>query len=127
MSTDQLVNAISNVCYKLLPVLGIVLLIYLVLLAKHCIDVLKSMNVTLTKTNDLVDECKGQIRKLDKPLGTINDLSETVDDVHASAKNAVNAAINAIIVNLENVKEWVNNFKNKGKDIVVEEEDESLS
>lgn len=127
MGTDQLVNAISNLCYKLLPVLGILLLIYLVLLAKNLIDVLKSVNVTLTKTNDLVDECKGQIRKLDKPLGTINDLSETVDNVHESAKAAVNTAINAIIANLENVKHWIQNIKNKGNEVVVEEEDTPLS
>ena len=127
MGTDQLVNAISNLCYKLLPVLGILLLIYLVLLAKNLIDVLKSVNVTLTRTNDLVDECKGQIRKLDKPLGTINDLSETVDNVHESAKAAVNTAINAIIANLENVKHWIQNIKNKGNEVVVEEEDTPLS
>ena len=102
-------------------------LIYLVLLAKNLIDVLKSVTVTLTKTNDLVDECKGQIRKLDKPLGTINDLSETVDNVHESAKAAVNTAINAIIANLENVKHWIQNIKNKGNEVVVEEEDTPLS
>jgi len=123
MGTDQLVEVISNLCLKLLPVLGVVLIIFLILLVKHVIDTVKTVNVTLTKTNDLVDECKGQIRKLDKPLNTISDLSDTVDEVHASAKNAVNTAINSIISNLEKVKEWI--ASRKGNDIVEIEKEES--
>lgn len=127
MNTDQLIEVISNLCLKLLPVLGVVLLIYLVILVVNANKTMKSLDVTLSKTNDLVDECKGQIRKLDKPLNTIGDLSETVDDVHASAKNAVNSAINTIATNMEHVKEWISNLKNKPvvKQTVVNEEKEN--
>lgn len=119
MGTDQLIEIVSNVCLKLLPVVGLILLIFIIVFIKHLIDVMKSVNVTLSKTNDLVDECKGQMRKLDKPLSTINDLSETVDNVHESAKSAVNTTINAIVTNLENVKQWINTRKGKTEETTV--------
>lgn len=119
MGTDQLIEIVSNVCLKLLPVVGLILLIFIIVFIKHLIDVMKSVNVTLSKTNDLVDECKGQMRKLDKPLSTINDLSETVDNVHESAKTAVNTTINAIVTNLENVKQWINTRKGKTEEPTV--------
>lgn len=116
MGADQLIEVVSVVCYKLLPVVGFIVLIFVVMLLKHLIDVLKSVNVTLAKTNDLVDECKGQMRKLDKPLATVNDLSESIDNVHESTKNAIHSAINVIVANLENVREWLANRKEKNED-----------
>ena len=117
MGADQLIEVVSEVCYKLLPVVGFIVLIFVVMFMKHLIDVLKSVNVTLSKTNELVDECKGQMRKLDKPLATVNDLSESIDNVHESTKNAVNSAINVIVANLENVREWLASRKEKKEDI----------
>ena len=123
MGTDQLINIVSNLCLKLLPVVGLILLICLIVFIVNMNKTLKSLDVTLLKTNDLVDECKGQVRKLDKPLNTIGDLSDTVDDVHASARNAVQTAVHTIATNMENVKEWISKHKLKTESKTVITED----
>lgn len=111
MGTDQLIELLSNVCDKLIPVAGLILLIFLIVFIKHLITALKSLNTTLITTNKMVEDCNIQVKKLDKPLATINELSDTVDNVHNVTKNAVTSTIAIILNNLEGIRDWIMNRK----------------
>lgn len=70
-----------------LIVAGVIALIYLVLLFKSLMDTFHTLRKTLDAlTVDLI--------KLETPLQTVGQLSETVDEVSGSAKRAAMTAIN---------------------------------
>jgi uncharacterized protein YoxC len=116
MGSDQLIELLSQVSYKLLPVAGLILLIFLIVFFKGLIDAMKSLKETLETTND-------QIRKLDKPLETVEDLSNTIDKVHNASKGAIGKGINIAKDGLDTVVEKMQKKKenNSGSTIIVEE------
>ena len=79
---------------------------------------LKDLSLTLLTA-------ESEIRKLDGPLNTANELSKTVDEVHYATKNAVTRASMIVSENFDIVKEWVLDKKkssDKEKDIISKEE-----
>ncbi len=128
MGTDQFIMIISKVSMYLLPVAGLVLLVFLILFFRHLIVALKSLNQTLLQTTKMVEDCDVQIKKLDKPLNTINELSDTVDNVHEMTKSALSSTIALIINNLSAIKDKFMNKKNdtcESSEEVFEESEES--
>ena len=47
------------------------------------------------------------LKKLDKPLQTVNELSETIDLVHEASRNAVRSVLVTIIENASSIKDWI--------------------
>lgn len=126
MGTDQFIITISNVCYYLLPVAGLVLLIFLIVFFKNLITAMKTLNQTLVQTNKMVEECDKQIQKLDGPLNTVNELSETIDNVHEASKKALTSTIAIILNNLSVIKEKFADKKNSDQNFdTYESNDES--
>lgn len=112
MGSDQLIELLSQVSTKLIPVAIFILLIYLILFFKHLVEDIKTLNTTLSKANKAIDTANEQLRKLDKPLATAENLSETVDMVHESAKSAVRSTIAIVLDNLDNIKSKLAGKKN---------------
>ena len=52
------------------------------------------------------EEITGYLKKLDKPLQTVNELSETIDLVHEASRNAVRSVLVTIIENASSIKDW---------------------
>ena len=100
MTLDDFLVLLSDTAWKLVPVVIVVLLIYGILLVRQAIDLTKQTKKTLETIDDV-------LKKLDKPLHTINELSETVDLVHEASRNAVRSALVTIIENASNIKEWI--------------------
>ena len=100
MTLDDFLVLLSDTAWKLVPVVIVVLLIYGILLVRQAIDLTKQTKKTLETIDD-------DLKKLDKPLHTINELSETVDLVHEASRNAVRSALVTIIENASNIKEWI--------------------
>lgn len=126
MGTDQFIITISNVCYYLLPVAGLVLLIFLIVFFKNLITAMKTLNQTLVQANKMVEECDKQIQKLDGPLNTVNELSETIDNVHEASKKALTSTIAIILNNLSVIKEKFADKKNSDQNFdTYESNDES--
>ena len=58
----------------------------------------------MTKTLTTTEE---QIRKLDVPLQTAENLSRTVDEVHETTKKAVKSTASFVMSNLDQLKSWI--------------------
>ena len=119
MQLENFFESISYISLKVLPLLGVVLLVYLIIMIKNVITCLKSATKTL-------DEANIQIRKLDVPLNTVAEISKSVDYVHDLTKESVKSVSTTVYQNMNTVKEWFNNLlhKNKNevsKDVTVEE------
>lgn len=106
MELDQLLTLLSVVCSKVLPIVGVVVLVLVAIFVRHLIIVMKSTNeavIILTKTMNTANQ---ELASLEKPLQTLQDLSETVDTVHEASKHAVRSALVTIIQNFSSIKEW---------------------
>ena len=128
MQLENFFNSISFISIKLLPLLGIILLVYLIIMVKNLIVTLKTANKTLEEVNI-------QIRKLDVPLNTVSEISKSIDSVHELTKESVKSisvniyqALNTIKEqiqrilkkenNVENVVNEMNQFVNKASNLV---------
>ena len=100
MTLDSFLILLSDTAWKLVPVVLVVLLIYFIVLLRHTITLVKQTKKTL----DTVD---ADLQKLEKPLKTVNELSETVDLVHEASRNAVRSALVTIIENASSIKDWI--------------------
>lgn len=117
MTVDTFFSTIAKVAGWILPVLGIVVLIYLILILRELLVTLKSATKTLTTTEE-------QIRKLDVPLQTAENLSRTVDEVHEITKKAVKSTASFLVSNLDQLKNW---FHQKNSNVPNDVDDSFLS
>lgn len=106
MGLDQLLELLSNVSMKALPIVGFIALVFLILFFKHLIEVMKSLNVAVKKLENTLDTANKDLVSLEKPLQTLSDLSETVDYAHEASKQAVKSSVALVISNLSSIKDW---------------------
>lgn len=107
MGLDQLLELTSSVASKALPICGVVVLIFLAMFVKHLITLLKSANDAVIAMGKTMDTANRQLETLEKPLNTLQELSETVDCVHEASKHAVRSTLVAIIENFSSIKDWI--------------------
>ena len=107
MTTDQFIEFLSMLCTKLLPILGCLLFIFIIILIRKMIEFFKTLNVTLKSVNTAVETTNEQIRKLDAPLNTVSELSQTVDNFHRMSQNAAKSALLTILSNLSAIRDWI--------------------
>ncbi|MFR9255405.1 MAG: histidine kinase [Merdibacter sp.] len=91
---------LSDTAWKLVPVVLVVLLIYVIILLRHAIELAKQTKQTMHTVQD-------DLKKLDQPLQTVNELSETIDLVHEASRNAVRCVLVTIIENASSIKDWI--------------------
>lgn len=104
---DQFILAAQNLSVQLLPILGVLVLIFLcVLLAKvtKLVTTIDNSVKNLDGTMKLVDQ---SIEKVQKPLDTAVKLSNTVNEVHDASYSAVKQAGEYIVENISVVKTYV--------------------
>ena len=100
MTLDSFLILLSDTAWKLVPVVLVVLLIYVIILLRHAIELAKQSKQTMHTVQD-------DLKKLDKPLQTVNELSETIDLVHEASRNAVRSVLVTIIENASSIKDWI--------------------
>lgn len=107
MTTDMFIEFLSELCSHLLPIIGVLLLIYLISLVRKIIRFFTTLETTMLAVNHTIQTTEEQIRKLDAPLNTVSELSQTVDNLHTMSQNALKSALMAIIANLNVIKDWL--------------------
>lgn len=113
MGLDQLLELTSMVAYKSLPILGAILLVFLIIFLRRLIQLLISAKQAADTANETLTITNRQLSALDKPLNTLNELSETVDNVHEMSKNVVRSTLVTLIENFGAIKNWILRNVNK--------------
>lgn len=103
MELDQLLNLTSVVAGKALPILGAVAIVFLIIFLRKLIQLMMTTNDTISSLKITLDSASKQIDALDKPMQTLNDLSETVDHVHDASKSVMKSVLNALVENVSSV------------------------
>lgn len=106
---DALLETLSSVSLKLLPILGVAIFILLIILLKRSFELLKKVDRTL----DQVDQT---MKKIDGPINTVVAISKTIDTINSAAENAVKTIAVSAVKNYGVVSEWFKQNVLKGKD-----------
>lgn len=123
MELDQLLTLLSVVAGKVLPIAGVVVLIYLAIFVKRLVVLMKTANEAAVEMKKTLITVNKDLESLEKPLNTINELSETVDCIHDASKNAVRYSLTALFENFSSIKDWVFAQHNDGQEETVEDEE----
>lgn len=97
---DALLNSLSIVSMQLLPILGVAVLVFIMVVLKRVFDLLKKVD----KTVDQVDET---LKKIDGPITTVVNISKTVDFVNSAAENAVKTLAITAAKNFSFINSWI--------------------
>lgn len=116
MGLDQLVEFLSNVSKAILPIVGVIALVFLIVFFKHLIMVIKNANETIVTLKKTLDIANSELEFLKKPLHTLNELSDTVDNVHEASKHAIRSTMTVLIDNISVIKDWIFDYFNKNQD-----------
>ncbi len=100
MELDQLLNLTSTVAGKLLPILGAVVLFFLIQFFRKLVALMVSANDAVKSLQSTLDSANKQLDMLDKPMHTLNEISETVDNVHEASKSALRGVISTLVDNI---------------------------
>lgn len=112
---DQLLTLLGEISVQLLPILGVVVLIFIIVLLKRALDVMKQVSSTVVKVNSTIDAVDKGINELQGPLQTLTRISGTVGLVQDVTENAFKTAIVAIAGNYSVIKDYLSSFIEKWK------------
>ena len=116
VTIDAMMETLARAFSYILPIVGVIALVYLILFLKQLIETLKQVSKTLDTAND-------QLKKLDAPLKTAENISNTVDEVNQTARDAFMNVVGAVSENVQNAKDWIQ-VKKAGKESLEKKEDE---
>jgi len=111
---DALLESLSTVSLQLLPILGVAILIFMLVLLKRIFDLLKKVDKT-------VDQVDITLKKIEGPLDTVVSVSKTIDFVNSAAENAVKTLAMTLAKNFSVITRWIKDTLAGKKDAVVEE------
>lgn len=119
MQLEQFFESISFICIKVLPLLGVVLTIYLIIMVKNVITCLKSVTDTFNEANH-------QLRKLDVPLNTVTEISKSVDYVHDLTKESLKTVSTSLYQYLSALKDWIYQLIHKSEKEDIKNNEDNL-
>lgn len=112
---DELILKLSELSALLLPILGVVVLVFLILLLRQTLNILKQVSGTVTKVDSTIQTVENSLLELKGPLHTLNRISGSVDLVQDATENAIKTLIVAVTSNFDLIKDWITAFLDKKK------------
>jgi len=113
---DEFLIILSDYCLLFLPILGCIILVFIVLMVRKAIKFIDELNLTLNKVNKSIDTLDKSLEQLQVPLNTVVTISHTIDTIHAYGSKAISELIDFIVENIILIKEWLDRVLNKKKD-----------
>ena len=102
---DELLAAGYKVAVQLVPILGAVVLGFLIYLIRHCVTFIKELTVMVQNASSALEGIDKSVDKLQAPLDTVVKISGTIDQVQESAVGAVKNVAGFMAGNLDSIKE----------------------
>lgn len=106
---DELLTSLSAVSLQILPILGAAVLIFLLVLLKRVLDLLKKVEKT-------VDQVDLTLKKIEGPIDTVVKIAKTVDFVNNAAEHAVKTLAITVAKNFAFISQWVKSLMGKKTD-----------
>lgn len=109
-------ESIKNIFNTLLPIVGVIVLVVVVILLIELIKTIKSANNLLNKsvgTVDLVDE---SLKKVQAPLDSAVKVSNSIDTVHDATVKGIGEAKDFINKNANKIKDKISELTSSNND-----------
>lgn len=104
---NELLEAAEIVSAQLLPIVGVIALIFLCVLLSKATKLLVSLTATVKNLDGTMKRVDTSIDKVQVPLDTAVKLSKTVDEIHDKSYVAVKQAGEYVVENLGVVKSYM--------------------
>lgn len=117
---DEFLQILREVSVLILPILGAGVLIFLLVLLKNVLDLIKQASATvehLEKTLGVVDEA---INDVSASLKTVRMITNGIDTASAMASQSLTKMAKLFVENYDSIKKWILTLFNK-TDKTVEE------
>lgn len=113
---DELLIAANKVSSLLLPIVGVIVLVFLAVFLNKLVKLVDGLIKDLEKASETVNLVNKSIEKVQVPLDTACKISHTVDSVHDQSVEACKHVVEYASDNFDNVKEYINNIIPKKDD-----------
>lgn len=124
---DELMALLNQVSVVLIPIVGVICLIFLALILYNLNKTVKRLSATMDGVDEAIASTTKKIEQLEGPLNTLNSVSKTVDVVNDSAVSAVSSAVKFSMKHSDAIVSWGKNAFGKGEksteDSIEKEED----
>jgi hypothetical protein len=117
---DALLESLSSVSLKLLPILGVAIFVFLIIFLKKSFELLRKLDKTL-------DQVEQTMKKIDGPINTVVAVSKTIDMVNSAAENAIKTIAVSAVKNYGVVSEWFKQNVLKDKDKPKDSDQEEIT
>ena len=104
---------ISYICTKLLPLLGFVVLIFLIILLFKLIKFINSLDILINKTHGSIELLEKSLDKIQVPLDSTVRISKNIDKACDMTSKVINDTREYVSKNWDTVKEKVSDSTNK--------------
>lgn len=101
---DAFIAASYDLCTQLLPILGAIVLVFLIVLITKVISLVKNYELTLKNANGTIGSIDKSLEKIQKPLDVAVKISGSVDKAHDATLEAIDSAKEYIAKGTETVK-----------------------
>lgn len=105
----------SSICSQLLPILGVVALIFLIIVLFKLVKFLESLTLTVNKTHGSIEKVELSLDKVQAPLDSAVSVSKHIDQACETTGKAINDAKDYVSKNIGVIKDKVDGFVNKAK------------
>ncbi|MEG0177865.1 hypothetical protein [Anaerorhabdus sp.] len=124
---NEFIEAAQNLSVQLLPILGVIVLIFLCVLLVKLTNLVKTVDGSVKEFHGTMKLVDKSIEKAQAPLDTAVKLSHTVDEVHDKSYAAVKQASEYVSENMGTVKSYINEKLNKTVKQETQEDDDIIN
>ncbi|MFV0479827.1 MAG: hypothetical protein ACK5LZ_04585 [Anaerorhabdus sp.] len=103
---DQFIESARMISEQLIPILGVIALIFLCIFLSKASKLLGTLTTTVKELDGTISLVEKTIEKAQTPLDTAVKLSHTVDEVHDKSYDAIKQASGYVVENFSTVKDY---------------------
>lgn len=101
---DNLLTALNEVSVTLLPVFGVLVLLFLAILLYKLIKMMTKLEKSVDQIETALKTTNGYLQDLDAPVKTVVRISKNVDTVTNVTENVIKTVFDYFIENFEPIK-----------------------
>lgn len=104
---DAFFESLREVSVILLPILGVAVLVFLLILLKHLIDLVKKLGTTVDHVDATLNIVDDALEELKAPISTLANVAHGIDTVQAVTVHSAMAVSKYVVDNFELIKQWI--------------------
>ena len=106
MTFEEIFATVVDVCTKLLPIFGVLVLLVLFILLIRLIKTFKKLNTSLDGVNEAMDTVNVYLKDLNTTVEAVNNIATSVEAVRFTTEKSIKKTTGGISKGFSKVKGW---------------------